>query len=133
MAAIKGFILYLTASNTRFAVNHDPEKGPREFTREDTFDDVDAGIDDEDDGHDPQRFPRTVTSGTGFTSFSTLQNENVSPSKPTIWFRKVRDFIFPPKEDMESFIPNYRMAPIFSGVIIPFSILLELPGLVDHW
>ena len=27
----------------------------------------------------------------------------------------------------------YRWLPIFSGIVIPFSILLEIPGLTEHW
>jgi len=30
-------------------------------------------------------------------------------------------------------LPNYRWLPIFSGIVIPFSILLEIPGLTEHW
>lgn len=29
--------------------------------------------------------------------------------------------------------PKYRWTPILSGVIVPFSILLEVPGLTEHW
>lgn len=28
---------------------------------------------------------------------------------------------------------TYRWLPIFSGIVIPFSILLEIPGLTEHW
>jgi len=31
------------------------------------------------------------------------------------------------------YLPNYRRAPIISGSLIPFSILLEIPGLTEHW
>ncbi|KAF8522657.1 hypothetical protein JB92DRAFT_3094201 [Gautieria morchelliformis] len=33
----------------------------------------------------------------------------------------------------EEFIPNYRWLPILSGVTIPFAILLQIPGLTEHW
>jgi hypothetical protein len=29
--------------------------------------------------------------------------------------------------------PSFRYMPLLSGVIIPFSILLEIPGLTEHW
>lgn len=28
---------------------------------------------------------------------------------------------------------NFRWSPLFAGVVIPFSILLEVPGLTEHW
>jgi potassium channel subfamily K, other eukaryote len=36
-------------------------------------------------------------------------------------------------EDLESYVPQYRSLPILSGIVIPFSILLEIPGLTDSW
>ncbi|KZP17478.1 voltage-gated potassium channel [Athelia psychrophila] len=139
MAAIKGFLLYITATSTHLFHNHDPEKGPpTEFTREDTFDmQVDNDPAQNDNDNDDEEvvdtggriFRRFDTGGTGFTSFSS----NSRDSKLKIWLRKVSYFIFPPKEDVSSFVPNYRTGPIFSGIIIPFSILLEVPGLTDHW
>lgn len=36
-------------------------------------------------------------------------------------------------EDLESYVPQYRYLPFLSGVIIPFSILLEIPGLTEDW
>lgn len=35
--------------------------------------------------------------------------------------------------DDSSFVPNYRYTPIFSAILIPFSILLEIPGLTTNW
>ncbi|KIY45073.1 voltage-gated potassium channel, partial [Fistulina hepatica ATCC 64428] len=35
--------------------------------------------------------------------------------------------------DLESYVPNYRLIPIISGIVIPFSILLEIPGLTEKW
>ncbi|KAF8324297.1 uncharacterized protein EI90DRAFT_3129999 [Cantharellus anzutake] len=31
------------------------------------------------------------------------------------------------------FHPKYRWLPIISGLLVPFSILLEIPGLTEHW
>ncbi|KAJ7222053.1 hypothetical protein B0H12DRAFT_1241106 [Mycena haematopus] len=54
--------------------------------------------------------------------------------KPT-WYRRLLEFISPKttKEDLDSYVPNYRYTPIISGIVIPFSILLEIPGLTEHW
>ncbi|KZO90531.1 voltage-gated potassium channel, partial [Calocera viscosa TUFC12733] len=41
--------------------------------------------------------------------------------------------IFPPEGQETAFIPNYRYTPILSGIIVPFAILLEIPGLTEHW
>ncbi|KAG8794038.1 hypothetical protein FRC12_000750 [Ceratobasidium sp. 428] len=52
----------------------------------------------------------------------------------TVW-RRIKDYMWG-QEDEESrgeYIPNYRWTPILSGVIIPFAILLEIPGLTEHW
>ncbi|QRW10440.1 ion channel protein [Ceratobasidium sp. AG-Ba] len=54
--------------------------------------------------------------------------------RKTLW-RRMRDYLWG-QEDEESrgeYIPNYRWTPILSGVIIPFAILLEIPGLTEHW
>lgn len=37
------------------------------------------------------------------------------------------------EEEIRAYIPNYRILPIISGIIIPFCILLEIPGLTAHW
>lgn len=37
------------------------------------------------------------------------------------------------KNNVKDTAPNYRYTPILSGVIIPFSILLGIPGLTEHW
>ena len=29
--------------------------------------------------------------------------------------------------------PTYRIFPIFSGIVVPFSILLSIPSLTEHW
>lgn len=33
----------------------------------------------------------------------------------------------------EGYSPKYRWLPIISGLLVPFSILLEVPGLTEHW
>ncbi|KZO91976.1 hypothetical protein CALVIDRAFT_601812 [Calocera viscosa TUFC12733] len=49
------------------------------------------------------------------------------------WLWKVWLAIFPPEGQETAFIPNYRYTPILSGIIVPFAILLEIPGLTEHW
>ena len=67
------------------------------------------------------RFPRTLTW------------ESVVPKAP--FFTRLKSILFPSGDDasLEKFIPNYRWTPILAGVVIPFSILLEVPGLTEHW
>ncbi|KAH7882329.1 hypothetical protein F5I97DRAFT_1909487 [Phlebopus sp. FC_14] len=56
------------------------------------------------------------------------------PPHPRLLSR-IRTFFFPscPEDELESYIPNYRQMPIISGIIIPFSILLAIPGITEHW
>ncbi|KAH7910967.1 hypothetical protein BJ138DRAFT_1113619 [Hygrophoropsis aurantiaca] len=66
---------------------------------------------------------------------STQSSDSGSDSSSwTLWWTKIMAFVFPPKDyDIESYIPHYRYTPIISGIVIPFSILLEIPGLTVHW
>lgn len=82
-----------------------------------------------------RRFP-TITSISGlskpFTRSSTL---DTSLSTTASIYSRVKTFIFPPEDPdaLEQFVPNYRYTPIIAGIVIPFSILLEIPGLTEHW
>jgi len=69
-----------------------------------------------------------------FSSFSTLVTGTV-PSCLSRFWSKLKAFMNTKTslEDLESYVPQYRYLPILSGVIIPFSILLEIPGLTDDW
>ncbi|KAK1219250.1 Potassium channel [Marasmius sp. AFHP31] len=65
-----------------------------------------------------------------------LRSRSRSLSYRPLWYTKLKSFLFPPStsnSDIDSFIPNYRYTPILSGLIIPFAILLEIPGLTEHW
>jgi hypothetical protein len=42
-------------------------------------------------------------------------------------------FVSHPEHERGQIIPNYRRTPIISGSLIPFSILLEIPGLTVPW
>ncbi|KAJ7074969.1 hypothetical protein B0H15DRAFT_45155 [Mycena belliarum] len=58
-----------------------------------------------------------------------------STASSPAWYRKTKEFLNPKttQQDLESYVPNYRYTPILSGIVIPFSILLEIPGLTEHW
>ncbi|CAK5272536.1 unnamed protein product [Mycena citricolor] len=75
----------------------------------------------------PLRRGRTYSSSIVTLPYST----STSPS----WWTKLKDLILPKTttQDLDSYIPTYRYTPIISGIIIPFSILLEIPGLTERW
>ncbi|KAG6873892.1 hypothetical protein C0995_009671 [Termitomyces sp. Mi166 len=64
----------------------------------------------------------------------TISRPLPGPSTSSLW-TKLKDALDPhtSPEDLEAYVPHYRYMPIFSGVIIPFSILLEIPGLTEDW
>lgn len=81
-----------------------------------------------------------LSSATARTFFSTRMSRSFTfdslsnPHKSLL--SRMRSVLFPPDESestLEKFLPNYRWTPILSGVVIPFSILLEIPGLTEHW
>jgi potassium channel subfamily K, other eukaryote len=139
--ALRAFFLYLAASHGTGGLNNrDPEIG-LEIIQEDTLDEVPSNdrnndgeeLNDDDtnfvegdaaDGSDKR--PRLRRFSSAFSRSFTLVEQ------PT-WFQKVKSFVFPPKEDIDSFVPHYRHTPMISGFLIPFSILLEIPGLTEHW
>ncbi|KAK7059765.1 tandem pore domain k+ channel [Favolaschia claudopus] len=86
-------------------------------------DDITRDLDDEWD----RRRTRTYSESSSFT---------VPENKPkSTWCLKIRNFLSTEtsERDLDSYIPNYRYTPILSGIIIPFSILLEIPGLTENW
>lgn len=137
--AFRTFFLCLIATHrhgTRDSSNpnyRDTEKGPEVLPRndldniynDDRLDEEEAQNVQEDNTEGPlePKNPRRL---------SRLSSAVTLVDKPN-WLQKVWRFIFPPKEELESFIPNYRHAPIVSGLFIPFSILLEIPALTAHW
>ncbi len=76
--------------------------------------------------------------GVPLTSTGTMSSFSTSnfprPSLPG-WLVKTKEFMFCSQDggDSEEFLPNYRRAPLISGSLIPFSILLEIPGLTQPW
>ncbi|TFY80973.1 hypothetical protein EWM64_g3038 [Hericium alpestre] len=71
----------------------------------------------------PDREPSISSTSSAFTY--------PRPSLPK-WLVKIKDILFASPPD-QSYIPNFRTTPILSGSLIPFSILLEIPGLTEHW
>ncbi|KZT52621.1 hypothetical protein CALCODRAFT_486969 [Calocera cornea HHB12733] len=69
---------------------------------------------------------RSMSIGSSF-SLDSVRKRGVS------WLFKVWLAVFPPETADKAFIPNYRYTPILSGIVVPFAILLEIPGLTEHW
>lgn len=84
---------------------------------------------------------RSTRFSRSFTTFSTLLASSGSRPRrglnwPPTWYVRFQNFLNPdPAKDLglDYYIPNFRYTPILSGIIIPFSILLEIPGLTDRW
>lgn len=120
--------------------HRDPEKGgPGDDQEHEYEDDVDLhdfrefhdGVDGE-GAHDEHQ-PRQGVPLTPTATFSSSSIHFTRPSLPD-WLCKVKDVLFRSHEDHhEDILPNYRRIPIFSGSLIPFSILLEIPGLTEPW
>jgi len=127
--AFSGFLLYFAAGNVTGRTNRrDTERGleifPEDTLEEAPYDGRNGNNEEEyieDDHLDLNNGPRHHR----FASFNSFSRSLLSMDAPT-WFHRAKSFVFPPKEDVESFIPNYRFFPIISGLLIPFSILLEV-------
>ncbi|KAI0056615.1 voltage-gated potassium channel [Artomyces pyxidatus] len=102
----------------------------------DDLDDLahDRPEDEPEDDHDSESSRRTGIRLSRFsTSTSTTSVPFTRPGPPK-WLMKLKDFLFATHHhEDEEYIPNYRTTPIISGSLIPFAILLEIPGLTDHW
>jgi potassium channel subfamily K len=108
--------------------HHDGDEDDPEGVEEldDSEDDVDEG---QQDGHQSRRgVPLTPTATFTSSSFSQFSR----PSLPK-WLVKMKEALFVPHGEHEQISPNYRRTPLISGSLIPFSILLEIPGLTQPW
>ncbi|RPD57007.1 hypothetical protein L226DRAFT_491051 [Lentinus tigrinus ALCF2SS1-7] len=132
----------------RYTDPYDPEKAIREHSERSSQDELDH--DNSDDGHDrashdvlttntPHRRIRRVYSNVTRAAFSEPAHANNSSvdlavSSPSL-FARIKAYVWPSDQmnDIEGFVPNYRWTPIISGIVIPFSILLEIPGLTERW
>jgi potassium channel subfamily K len=91
---------------------------------------VEPGDGGEDEGEARQGVPLTSTG-----TMSSSSSHTATFSRPSLprWLVKIKDVLFVSHQDHEDYLPDYRRAVIISGSLIPFSILLEIPGLTEHW
>jgi potassium channel subfamily K len=127
----------------------DPERGaPSSGTSQDQAfygehhdydgDDTDQEAKDQDDFGENRDIERQSSRGVPLTSTVTMSSSSMKTfSRPSLpnWLVKVKEVLFGPLQDREEFfkLPTYRRAAIISGNLIPFSILLEVPGLTENW
>ncbi|CAE6447531.1 unnamed protein product [Rhizoctonia solani] len=88
--------------------------------------------------------PSTGFEVAGQTESGGNYHSGISNGKAWVWVRQIasvptwkciKDYLWGQEgeESRGEYIPNFRWTPILSGVIIPFAILLEIPGLTEHW
>ncbi len=124
--------------------NYDPEKAVRrDLGQSNDFDHDDSDGEDHDhSSHDiltsntPHRRIRRVYSNLTRTAASGRSSpDDMSQSTPSA-LKRFKDYVWPSDAelvDLDNYVPNYRWIPIVAGTIIPFSILLEIPGLTEKW
>src|SRR5712672_1085741 len=124
----------------------DPEKGDSSGSREDqgrSFDNDGTDHDQDDGDLDDLDEQADMDSPVGeenerrsvpLTSNVTISSSILRHRLPN-WLVKTKETLFGSHHDHDHdvYLPNYRRAPIISGSLIPFSILLEIPGLTEHW
>lgn len=114
----------------------DGQHGEEEHDLENELDEDGEPVDDPLEG---QNRLHRVGSATHNTFFSSTMDEKGLPEyfeNTQPWYKRIKSYVFPKEESaasLEKFVPNYRWTPIISGVVVPFSILLEIPGLTEHW
>jgi len=113
--------------------NNDGDDGDQDI--EDLYDyeekrELDAAVAEEENRRRPGQGRGVPLTPSGTVSSSTFSR----PSLPR-WLVKIKEVLFASHDDHDhdDFVPNYRTLPIISGSLIPFSILLEIPGLTEHW
>ncbi|KAG8998731.1 hypothetical protein FRB94_006709 [Tulasnella sp. JGI-2019a] len=70
------------------------------------------------------------------TSVFSWDNTEDTAGPIRLALRRIKYFVFqndPDRDTDEPFSVTYRYLPILSGCISPFAILLEIPGLTEHW
>jgi len=83
----------------------------------------------EDEPEEPPQPGRRVTFGS--PSGGSRPPSDNGDEKPGLLAR-LKAIVFPPQDEDKS-LSNYRILPIISGLVIPFSILLEIPGITENW
>lgn len=106
------------------------EEESRDIT-DDNESNQDSDTQDADEDEPGERSPpeRRVTFSTAPTADSTTLGN--TPAKPSLRDR-LKALVFP-SHDEDEHHSNHRILPVISGLVIPFSILLEIPGLTDSW
>jgi hypothetical protein len=124
----------------------DQEKGASGDSQEHDYVDDPEDVDDLEDfgelhdgvdvGQGAQNEPRR-RQGVPLTSTATVSSSTIiNFSRPSLpkWLVKAKEILFGShSHGDEDILPNYRRTPIISGSLIPFSILLEIPGLTEPW
>jgi potassium channel subfamily K, other eukaryote len=107
------------------------ENNDGHYPEDEFLDDFDE-LDQEDiiapEGAEEDRFDRP---GQGMPPI-TMTTTSVRPALPRCLV-KFHEILFGTHHEREVHAPSYRSIPILSGTLIPFSILLEIPGLTDPW
>jgi len=82
---------------------------------------------------DQQPKRRQLSRFNTWSSFSTMKS--AFPTGLSLFWTKIKSALDPriSPTDLEWYAPHYRYLPIISGMVIPLSILLEIPGLTEDW
>jgi potassium channel subfamily K len=111
---------------------HDYVDDPEDIEDLEDFEELHESVDGGEGAQNEHR-PRQGVPLTSTATVSSSTTANFSrPSLPR-WLVKVKEILFSSHGDHEGILPNYRRTPIISGSLIPFSILLEIPGLTEPW
>jgi potassium channel subfamily K, other eukaryote len=124
----------------------DPEKGGSGDGQEHDYGDDPEEVEDFEDyeehheganeGQEVQDEPQSRR-GVPLTSTGTMSSTSMINYRPSVpqCFVKTKEILFGSHNDNDNevVLPDYRRTPIISGSLIPFSILLEIPGLTESW
>ncbi|KAI0747018.1 hypothetical protein C8Q80DRAFT_1220221 [Daedaleopsis nitida] len=127
--------------------SYDAEKAiPQASDSRPIQDEIDHDDSDDDHGHScqdvltsntPRRTIRRIRPHVAPTKLmhANSSTHDLRPPGPSLYSR-LKSYVWPSGDqlaDIDTFVPNYRWTPILSGIVIPFSILLEIPGLTVRW
>jgi potassium channel subfamily K, other eukaryote len=104
----------------------DPDRVLDDFDEQEDTIAPEGADDDQEDG------PRQGVSLTPSTTMSSSFSTSVRPALPKCLV-KVHETLFGTNQERQVYALSYRRIPILSGILIPFSILLQIPGLTEHW
>jgi hypothetical protein len=119
-----------TSPDQAFDGDNNDEGDDAEQEEVEENDDFDANEDS--DRRPGQGVPLAFTETISSSSMITFSRHSLPK-----WLLRIKEVLFTShqsssSEDVSS-LPNYRRIPIISGSLIPFAILLEIPGLTEHW